>query len=88
MAVSIAEQRSDTMIVKRMESRMSDDDWITTQQAADESGYHLDYIRKLLQAGKLQGRKWGQAWQVSRQSLIDYLASASNQPDKRWGPKP
>ncbi len=66
---------------------MNGDDWITTQEAAELSGYHADYIRKLLQAGKLHGRKWGQAWQVSRKSLNDYLATAEKQPDKRWGPK-
>ena len=62
-------------------------DWITTQEAAELSGYHVNYIRQLLQADKLHGRKWGQAWQVSRQSLREYLATAETQPDKRWGPK-
>jgi len=62
-------------------------DWITTQEAAELSGYHVNYIRQLLQADKLHGRKWGQAWQVSRQSLREYLATAEKQPDKRWGPK-
>lgn len=66
---------------------MNGDDWITTQEAADLSGYHVDYIRKLLQAGKIGGRKWGQAWQVSRQSLLEYLTAADNQSDKRWGPR-
>jgi len=66
---------------------MNDEEWLTTEKAAEMSGYHVDYIRKLLQAGKLHGRKWGQAWQVSRQSLINYLATAEKQPDKRWGPK-
>ena len=62
-------------------------DWITTQEAAELSGYHVNYIRQLLQADKLHGRKWGQAWQVSRQSLREYLETAEKQPDKRWGPK-
>ncbi len=66
---------------------MTDEEWLTTEEAAELSGYHVNYIRKLLQTGKLTGRKWGQAWQVSRKSLIDYLATAENQPDKRWGPK-
>ena len=62
-------------------------DWITTQEAAELSGYHVNYIRQLLQADKLHGRKWGQAWQVSRQSLREYLETAETLPDKRWGPK-
>ncbi len=35
------------------------EDWLTTYEAADISGYELDYIRKLIRAEKIQGRKWG-----------------------------
>ena len=57
------------------------DDWVTTQEAAELSGDNVNYILQLLQAYKLYGRKWGQSWQVSRQSLRDYLATAKKQPD-------
>jgi excisionase family DNA binding protein len=63
------------------------EDWITTNEAADLSGYHPDYIRKLLQGGKLNGRKFGPVWQVSKQSLLAYLARAEQADDKRHGPK-
>lgn len=63
------------------------EDWITTQEAANLSGYHPNYLRKLIRAGEIHGRKWGQAWQISRASLLAYLETAKRLEDKRWGPK-
>jgi len=63
------------------------EDWLTTQQAAELSGYHPDHLRRLIRAGEIRGRKWGQAWQVSRESLLVYLDAAAKAGDKRWGSK-
>ncbi|MCA9942040.1 MAG: helix-turn-helix domain-containing protein [Anaerolineales bacterium] len=63
------------------------EDWLTTQQAADLSGYHPNHLRRLLRAHEIKGRKWGQAWQIEKQSLKDYLDKAGKIDDKRWGPK-
>ncbi len=63
------------------------EDWLTTYEAADISGYELDYIRKLIRAQKLLGRKWGQSWQVSRQSLTEFIDEREKQGEKR-GRKP
>ena len=49
------------------------EDWLTTYEAVRISGYELDYIRKLIRAKKITGRKWGQSWQVSRTSLMAFL---------------
>jgi len=62
------------------------EEWLTTQEAAELSGYHIVTIRKLLNSGKLSGRKWGPVWQVSRQSLISYQILMNEQGQKR-GPK-
>jgi len=62
-------------------------EWITTTEAAHISSYHPDYVRKLLQAGKVNGRKFGTTWQVDRQSLLTYLEQVNAQGDRR-GPKP
>ena len=62
------------------------DDWITTNEAADLSGYHPDYIRKLLQGGKLNGRKFGPVWQVDKANLLAYLEKIEKQGERR-GPK-
>lgn len=63
------------------------EDWLTTYEAVRISGYELDYIRKLIRAKKIVGRKWGQSWQVSRASLLEFLKSKEQQGQKR-GRKP
>jgi len=63
------------------------EDWLTTYEAVRISGYELDYIRKLIRAKKITGRKWGQSWQVSRTSLLGFLKSKEQQGQKR-GRKP
>jgi excisionase family DNA binding protein len=63
------------------------DDWLTTYEAVQLSGYELDYIRKLVRAQKIAGRKWGQSWQVSRKSLQEFLKNREQQGEKR-GRKP
>ena len=62
-------------------------DWITTTEACELSGYHPDYVRKLLQSGKISGQKWGFAWMIDRTSLLAYLAQVESKGDRR-GPKP
>ena len=63
------------------------DDWITTKESAELSGYHPDHLRRLIRAGEIEARKFGIVWQVSRQSLLAYLEAANQSQDKRWGPK-
>lgn len=63
------------------------EEWLTSYDAASMSGYNPDYIRQLIRSRKVLGRKWGQAWQVNRQSLQDYIAAAKKQGERR-GPKP
>ncbi len=63
------------------------EDWLTTYEAVQISGYELDYIRKLVRAKKITGRKWGQSWQVSRKSLQEFIKSRGQQGEKR-GRKP
>lgn len=63
------------------------EDWIKTQEAAELSGYHVNHLRRLIRAGEIRGRKWGAAWQVSRESLLAYMDAAAQTGDKRWGAK-
>jgi hypothetical protein len=62
------------------------DDWITTREAVEISGYHPDHLRRLIRAGDVEARKFGIVWQVSRQSLLSYLKDAQDSTDKRRGP--
>lgn len=63
------------------------EEWLTTFEAAQNSGYELDYIRKLIRAEKITGRKWGQSWQVNAKSLQLFLRQRDTQGEKR-GRKP
>ena len=63
------------------------EDWITTAEAAELSGYHPERIRELARENKISARKWGSAYQISRQSLQEYLRIAIKSGDKRYGPR-
>jgi excisionase family DNA binding protein len=63
------------------------DDWITTREAVELSGYHPYHLRRLIREGKINSRKFGTIWQVSRESLLKYLQEAQKSSDKRRGPK-
>lgn len=63
-----------------------DDKWLSTEAAAELSGYHVNYIRRLIRQGEIEGRKWGPAWMVNRPSLLDYLEKSEKLGGKR-GPK-
>jgi excisionase family DNA binding protein len=66
---------------------MAKEDWITTTEAAEISGYHVNYIRRLIKSDKVKGRKvWGREWQVSRSSLLAHTRKAEKLEAKR-GPK-
>jgi hypothetical protein len=60
--------------------------WVTTEVAARLSGYHPEYLRFLMRNSRITGRKFGTVWQVSRKSLLQYLAKADISEDARWGP--
>lgn len=67
---------------------MADDEWLTIQQASELSGYHAEYLRIIVRAGKLDAHKFGSVWAISRKSLLSYLKTAETSEDRRHGPKP
>lgn len=42
---------------------------LTAEQAAEELGYTLNHVYKLLRAGKIQARRFGQAYLIDRQEV-------------------
>ncbi len=62
------------------------EEWITTTEAAELSGYHVDHVRRLILAGKVKAQKFGRDWQVDRASLLAYIRKAEKLGEKR-GPK-
>jgi excisionase family DNA binding protein len=62
------------------------EDWITTNEAAQISGYQPAHVRLLIRRGEVNGMKWGRDWMISRESLESYLKRIQSQGNKR-GPK-
>jgi len=62
---------------------MNSIDWITTKDACEISGYHPDHLRVLIRSGKIQAKKFGPVWQVSKGSLLLFIESAKAKGEKR-----
>jgi excisionase family DNA binding protein len=60
---------------------------VTVQAAADVTGYNIQYLRRLLRSGTLEGIKIGQIWLIEMQSLETYLQLVENTTDRRCGPR-
>ena len=60
---------------------------LTVQAAAEATGYNIQYLRRLLRSGTLEGIKIGQIWLIEMQSLEKYLQHVKNSSDKRCGPR-
>ncbi len=60
---------------------------ITVQAAADATGYNIQYLRRLLRSGALEGIKIGQMWLIEMDALETYLKRAKNTSDRRCGPR-
>lgn len=63
------------------------DDWITSAEAAELTGYTPKHVRRLVESGKVEGKRFGKVWQVSRSSLLAYARKVEKMGEKR-GPKP
>lgn len=50
-------------------------EWITTDEAADLSGYHPEYVRFLAREGRIGAEKKGRDWWINRDVLREYLAT-------------
>ena len=61
--------------------------WITTREAAEISGYHVNYIRRLIRAGKIAAEKKGNAWWVDASAFRSYIEAAQQKADRRYGAK-
>jgi excisionase family DNA binding protein len=60
---------------------------ITVNTAAEATGYNIQYLRRLLRSGKLEGIKIGQLWLIEMQSLETYLQHIECTSDRRCGPR-
>ncbi len=63
-------------------------DWISTTEATELSGYHPEYIRQLIRQGEIQANRKGTMYWIDRGSLLSYLQKAkkTKATDRRYGP--
>lgn len=60
---------------------MPDEEYITAEEAAKESGYTVRHIQKLLKSGRIPGKRFGRAWMLTREAVMAYKA-ANPQPGR------
>jgi hypothetical protein len=60
---------------------------ISVRAAAFNSGYNVQYLRRLLRDGRLTGMKLGQTWLIDKFTYEAYLGNARHTKDKRFGPR-
>ena len=69
-------------------------DWITTQEAAELTGYTADYFRKAIKRDLLRGQKRGRDWFLSKGEVLTYaqrmrhLGQSKHDPTKAWADNP
>ena len=59
---------------------------ITVQAAAEVTGYNIQYLRRMLRSGALEGVKIGQMWLIEMDALDAYLKRVESTSDRRSGP--
>jgi excisionase family DNA binding protein len=55
-----------------MPDNSSPTEWITTAEAAELTGYNLEYIRQMIRRGVIEAQKKGRDWWVDRASIEAY----------------
>jgi excisionase family DNA binding protein len=62
--------------------------WMTTQEAAEHSGYDIEHVRRLARQGKIGAVKKGRDWWIDVEQFTAYLNMMLDSGDGRAGPKP
>ncbi len=57
--------------------------FISIRAATEATGYKLQYLRRLLRAGKITGIKLGQVWLIEFASLEEYCQLKTTSSDQR-----
>ena len=60
-------------------------DWLTSREAAQETGYNVEHIRRLVRTGRLKAQKLGRDWVIDRASLLEYLRTEGHGPQVHKG---
>ena len=60
---------------------------VPVKVASEFSGYNIQYLRRLLRSGRLEGIKIGQVWLIKLASLETYARNGQMVGDRRHGPR-
>jgi excisionase family DNA binding protein len=65
-------------------------DWVSTDEAAELSGYHPEHIRELVREGKIKAIRKGTMFWIDKASLLLFVrkATKAKAADRRHGPHP
>jgi excisionase family DNA binding protein len=63
-------------LVKKM-ADFNPTEWITTQEAAELTGYDVTHVRWLVRENRVIGQKFGRDWMVNRRSIQHYFDEMS-----------
>lgn len=58
---------------------MSDQQWMTPEEIAEEMRVSASTVRRLCNSGALEGVKFGEQWRVRKRAYETYLLSHANQ---------
>ena len=47
-------------------------EWVTTDEAAQLTGYSPHYVRRLVRQSRVRAKKWSRVWMIDKQALLDY----------------
>jgi excisionase family DNA binding protein len=61
--------------------------WITTQEAAELSGFHPEYVRWLARQGKIGAEKKGRDWWIGRAASQAYLQTIEALGSQEFDPR-
>lgn len=62
-------------------------DWMTSEEAAEASGYALTHIRHLAREGKIGAQRKGRDWWIDRDKLMQYVDAMNELGNRRHDPR-
>jgi hypothetical protein len=54
---------------------LPDEEYITVEQAAEQSGYSVRHVQYLLKTGRVEGKKFSSVWMVTFEAVMAYKAT-------------
>ncbi len=56
---------------------------LTPQEAAEELGYHVKHLYRLLKSGDVRGRKFNRSWMITRKE-VERVKSLQDEHGRLW----